>query len=68
MDRKGAQALWLDEGLRELNVACEGEARFLMGGTIGMQHRTAIVTYRGADVRLISVRRSRAEEVDGYGR
>lgn len=63
-----AQALWLDGSLRERDATHEGEARFLMVGVIGPRHWTAVITYRGDNVRIISVRRSRAEEVDVYGR
>jgi uncharacterized DUF497 family protein len=35
-------------------------------GMIGGKHWSAIVTYRGATIRLISVRRSRKEEVEFY--
>jgi uncharacterized protein len=63
-----AQALWLDEALRKRDATHEGEVRFLMIGMIGPRHWTAVITYRGDIVRIISVRRSRAEEVDEYGR
>lgn len=33
-------------------------------GMINNKHWTAIITYRGDSVRIISVRRSRKEEVD----
>ena len=62
-----AQALWLDKSLRELRVDYQGEARFMMIGRIGSRHWTAVVTYRGDNVRLISVRRSRTEEIEPYG-
>jgi uncharacterized DUF497 family protein len=63
-----AQALWFDGDLRELDGTHDSEARFLLVGMIGPRHWTAVITYRGDNVRLISVRRSRAEEVDEYGR
>jgi uncharacterized DUF497 family protein len=63
-----AQALWLDGDLTERDVTCEGEVRILMVGMIGPGHWTAVITYRGDNVRIISVRRSRAEEVEEYGR
>jgi uncharacterized protein len=62
-----AQALWMDEGLRELRVEYEGETRFMMIGRIGSRHWTAVITYRGDNVRLISVRSSRTEEIEPYG-
>ena len=45
-----AQALWLDEALREVRVGSAGEPRFLMIGRIDGRHWTAVVTYRGASV------------------
>jgi uncharacterized DUF497 family protein len=57
----------MDEGLRELRVEYEGETRFMMIGRIGSRHWTAVITYRGDNVRLISVRRSRMEEIEPYG-
>jgi uncharacterized DUF497 family protein len=63
-----AQALWLDEGFKVLTVDYDGEPRFLVIGTIGSKLWTAVITQRGENVRLISVRRSRAEEVEAYGR
>jgi len=58
-----AQALWLDEALIEVPAQSEVEARFLVVGLIDGKHWSAFITYRGEAVRLISVRRSRAEEV-----
>jgi len=42
------------------------ERRFLVIGTISQKHWSAIVTYRGKNIRIISVRRSRIEEVHSY--
>lgn len=42
------------------------EARFLLIGKIGSKHWSAVITYRGDKVRIISVRRSRKEEVELY--
>ncbi|MBU2765547.1 BrnT family toxin [Acidithiobacillus ferrivorans] len=35
-------------------------------GSINGKHWSAVVTYRGADIRLISARRSRTEEAALY--
>ncbi|HRT30595.1 MAG TPA: BrnT family toxin, partial [Kiritimatiellia bacterium] len=35
-------------------------------GKIGQKHWSAIFTYRGEVIRIISVRRARKEEVDVY--
>ncbi len=61
-----AQKLWLDGDLLQLTARCEGESRFLFIGRIGDRHWSAIATYRGETVRLISVRRSRSREVQAY--
>ena len=58
-----AQALWLDPKLLELQVTSEGEIRFVVIGMIKGKHWSAVVTYRGERIRLISVRRSRKNEV-----
>jgi uncharacterized DUF497 family protein len=61
-----AQALWLDEALLEGRGRGVGEARFMMIGRIDEKHWSAVITHRGASVRLISVRRARAKEVAKY--
>jgi uncharacterized DUF497 family protein len=61
-----AQALWLDDSMVEVPPRMQDEIRFLVVGMIGRRHWSAIVTYRGASVRIISVRRSRVEEVALY--
>ena len=61
-----AQALWLDEALVEVQAATRVEPRFVVIGQIDGKHWSAVVTYRGDAVRLISVRRSRAKEVETY--
>ena len=57
-----AQALWRDEALIEVPARTEDEPRFVLVGRIADRHWSAVITYRGDKVRLISVRRSRAEE------
>ncbi|MBD2428409.1 BrnT family toxin [Phormidium sp. FACHB-1136] len=37
-----------------------------MVGKIGAKHWTAVITYRGQNTRIISVRRSRKEEIAFY--
>jgi len=61
-----AQGLWLDSDLLEAPARSETEARSLIIGRIGDRHWSAIVTYRGETIRLISVRRSRTREVQAY--
>jgi uncharacterized DUF497 family protein len=61
-----AQALWADDGLVEAPIPSEGELRFLMIGRLGGKHWTAVCTFRGEAVRIISVRRARKTEVKVY--
>ena len=61
-----AQLLWLDDMLLEIPARTPDEPRFLIIGTIGNTHWSAVVTYRQNRIRIISVRRSRKEEVEIY--
>jgi hypothetical protein len=58
-----AQLLWNDPGLLEIPAKTEDEPRYLMIGLINGKHWSAVVTNRGTHIRLVSVRRSRTEEV-----
>ncbi len=66
IDFAEAQLLWLDSGLLEIPAKTIDEPRFLMIGKIGDQHWSAVVTHRGENIRIISVRRSRVEEIEFY--
>ena len=57
-----AQALWDDPALLEVPARTTDEPRFLVIGRIGDRHWSGIITYRDGRIRIISVRRSRAEE------
>jgi uncharacterized DUF497 family protein len=61
-----AQLLWTDPGLLEIPAKTEDEPRYLVIGLINKKYWSAVITYRGANIRLISVRRSRPEEVTLY--
>ena len=61
-----AQSLWSDPMLLEIPAKTEDERRFLAVGQIDGKHWSAVITYRGSHVRLISVRRARTEEVALY--
>ncbi len=61
-----AQALWLDDDLISFPAKNDQEARWIVIGRISKKHWSAIVTYRGDAVRIISVRRSRTQEVNFY--
>lgn len=61
-----AQLLWLDSMLLEIPARTSDEPRYVIIGRIGVNHWTAVVTYRQDRIRIISVRRSRKEEVEIY--
>ena len=61
-----ARGLWLDPDLLEVPARTEDEPRFLVVGRLGVKHWSAVITYRGSSIRIISVRRSRIEEVKLY--
>ena len=66
IDFAEAQDLWLDDTLLEIPARTEDEQRFVVIGMIGDKHWSAVITYRNDSIRLISVRRSRDEEVALY--
>lgn len=66
IDFVGAQALWSDPNLIEIPAKTVDEPRFLVIGRINGKHWSAVVTHRSERIRLISVRRSRPEEVALY--
>ena len=66
IDFEEAQELWKDPYLVEIPAKTEDEARFLVVGRIKARHWSAVVTPRGDALRIISVRRSRKEEVALY--
>lgn len=66
IDFEESQAIWRDENRLEAAALLVGESRFLVIGTIGQKLWTAVCTLRGSKVRLISVRRARREETEGY--
>lgn len=61
-----AQQLRNDPMLLEIPNKTEDEPRFLIIGLINTKHWSAVITYRGANIRIISVRRSRTEDVAYY--
>ena len=66
IDFVDAQALWLDPDLLEIPARIEDEPRYFAIGKIGLKHWSAVITYREATIRIISVRRSRDEEIGLY--
>ena len=61
-----AQALWDDPNLIEIPARTVDEPRYVIIGRIKDKHWSGIITYRDEKIRIISVRRSRKEEVEIY--
>lgn len=62
-----AQELWDDWDLLEIPTKIvEDENRCLVIGKIGIKHWSAVITYRGDTIQIISVRRSHEKEVEYY--
>jgi uncharacterized DUF497 family protein len=61
-----AEALWEDPDLLEIPARRTDEQRFLVIGKIAAKHWSGVITYRGEDIRIISVRRARDEEIEIY--
>ena len=66
MDFSEAQFLWLDPKRLEVTARSESESRFALIALYGDRLWTAIFTIREERIRIISVRRSRNEEEQGY--
>ncbi len=66
IDFDEAQTLWDDEAYLEIPAKNMDEPRFLVIGKIKGRHWSAVITYRGDNIRLISVRCSRDEEIELY--
>jgi len=66
IDFNEAQALWDDLDRIEIPARTSDEKRFLLIGKIQGTHWSAIITYREDKTRIISVRRSRSEEIEIY--
>jgi uncharacterized protein len=58
--------LWEDSMRVEVPARTTDEPRYLVTGRIKGKHWSAVVTYRQEKIRIISVRRSRHEEVAIY--
>jgi len=66
IDFLDAQALWDDPDLVEIPAKTAGEKRFVVIGRISAKHWSAIITRWSNRIRIISVRRSRPEELEIY--
>jgi len=51
-----AQVLWNDPMLLEIPAKTDDEPWYLVIGVMDGNHSSAVITYRGANIRLISVR------------
>ncbi len=66
IDFEHAKRIWEDENRVTLEVQLTPEIRYVTIGKIGSKHWTAVHTRRADNIRLISVRRSRKQEVNYY--
>jgi uncharacterized DUF497 family protein len=66
IDFVAAQTIWKDTALLEIPAHTLDEPRWLVIGCIGRKHWSVVITLRGQAIRLISVRRSRPEEIQLY--
>jgi uncharacterized DUF497 family protein len=66
IDFEEAQTLWDDPAIMEIPVDTADEPRWVLIGKIGERHWSAVITRRGENIRIISVRPSREEEVEIY--
>ena len=66
IDFRAAQALWDDPDYIVIPAKVVDEERFLIIGKIKDKHWSSVITYRDERIRIISVRRSRKEEIDIY--
>ena len=61
-----AQKIWFDEKMLEVLLDFPDEQRWLCVGSIEEKYWTAVITFRGKNIRIISVRRSRKKEIEHY--
>jgi uncharacterized protein len=66
IDFYAAQVLWDDPDMIEIPAKTTDEPRFMVIGKIADIYWSGVVTYRGDKIRIISVRRSRKEEIEAY--
>jgi uncharacterized DUF497 family protein len=66
IDFVDAQGIWEDLDRVEVPARIEDEPRILVIGNIRGKCWSAVITYREERIRIISVRRSRQEEIEIY--
>ena len=66
IDFDSAQDIWLDPEVLEVPANFTEEPRYLVIGKVELKCWSAVITYRDEKIRIISVRRSRENEVMLY--
>ncbi len=66
IDFNSAKRLWDDPYLIEIPAKTDDEERYLVIAVLDGKHWSGVITYRGKNIRIISVRRSRKTEVRVY--
>jgi hypothetical protein len=66
IDFTEAQELWNDSDLLMIPARTVDEPKFVVVGMIDDTHWSGVMTYREDRIRIISVRRSRREEIELY--
>jgi uncharacterized DUF497 family protein len=66
IDFEEAKLLWNDPDLVEIPANISDEPRFVIIAFHNGKHWSAAITYRDNNIRIISVRRSRKNEVNFY--
>ena len=66
IDFEEAKLLWNDPDLIEIPANTSDEPRFVIIAFHNGKHWSAVITYRDTNIRIISVRRSRTNEVEFY--
>ena len=61
-----AQALWEDPDRLEVPVRTKEEKRFILIGKIDQKFWSVVFTFHNDKIRIISVPRSRIQEVEAY--
>ena len=66
VDFNEAKVLWNNPYLIEVPANTQGEPRYLVIAKLHGKHWSGVITYRGNNIRIISVERSRKAEVNLY--
>lgn len=66
IDFISAQQLWEDSSRIVVPARTSDEPRYLLIGKVAAKHWSAVFTLREETIRIISVRRSRPEEIEIY--